>query len=257
MIPDSVITGCSKSFLKTIRLFPAALCCLLLHTPFLSAQSSDTELWIGPAIRYTFLKNFRFELEQQLRFNENISAYNFTYLEPGLRYRIGKKMHVQGQYRYSFIPSFTDIDVEEEEYDRQRLTLVFGYRTRLFGTPLGMAYRARFQHTIENTTERKFTYLRNRLELDYRINKQFSPFVSVEPFYRFNQRNVIQKYRYQAGVQVRLAPFLNMESSIHYQPEYHVQNPLNKWVVGMDFKVNLNRLLRSGQAKPAEETEED
>jgi hypothetical protein len=203
------------------------------------SQDSDVELWVGPVIRVSFLKRFRAEIEQQVRFHENISAYDFTLTELGLRTKIIKGLYFKTSYRYSFMSADSSRPADEE-YDEQRYKVDLSYGRTLFKSDLSFDFRTRFEDTRVNISGTKYTYWRNKLELSYNLSKLVDPFISAEVFYRFNQKNEIRKYRYTLGADWRISHSFDLSTYFHYQQQVHVKNPTRKIIAGLSLTFDIN-----------------
>ncbi len=168
----------------------ATLFILLSFT--LKAQTTDTELWTGGLFQFKLSGKFQIDFEEQMRFNQNVSKLQLGFTEVGLKYILNKHFAFKGNYRFIAKPG---------KYNRNRLTADIYYKWKNKNFPLSVNYRLRFQHTIENTTEKKFTYLRNELTLKYNLSKLLDPYAAYEVFYRFNTINRISTTRLYLGLQ--------------------------------------------------------
>ena len=107
---------------------------------FASAQLKDVQLWVGPVLKYNLGQKFRFEIEQQFRFNENISQFDYTFSEFGLRYKVFKYLNVKAIYRYSFMSS-GQTGSALDEYDKSRISFSASTGTEIFNTGINVGYR--------------------------------------------------------------------------------------------------------------------
>ncbi len=216
---------------------------LLLFSLRTNCQVSDVELWAGPIFRYSFLRIFRAEIEQQVRWNENISAYNLTFTEAGLRAKIIDGLYFKAKYRYSFMNNAPEEDPDDEEYNEQRYMLDLSYGRKLFNSGLSADLRVRFQESHQDITKKRFTYLRNRLELSYKVSGWLDPFISVEMFYRFNDINQVRKYRYTVGTQFEVTRYLEINPFVHYQQDVNVKSAEDKIRLGLEAVVDIDKFF--------------
>ena len=191
----------------------------------LNAQiSTDTELWTGGTFELRLNKKFRVDLKEQFRLNDTISSMKSTFTEIGLRYKIDKHFAVKGSYRFTIKPT---------KDNRSRLSLDAYYNWSKKKFPLAIQYRLRFQDTKESNTGSKFTYLRNKITVDYNLTKIVDPFLSYERYYRFNQKNEFRVWRFTAGLDWRLAKKIDLTTFYRYQKEINVKNPGAQHIIGI------------------------
>lgn len=191
----------------------------------LNAQNStDTELWTGGIFKLKLNQKFRIDLKGQFRFNDTISLMKSTFTEIGLRYKIDKHFAVKGNYRYIIKPS---------KNNRSRISLDAYYNWSKKKLPLSIQYRLRFQDTKERASGRKYTYLRNKITVDYNLTKLVDPFLSYERYYRFNQKNEFRTWRFTAGLDWRLAKKIDLTTFYRYQKEINVKNPSAQHIIGI------------------------
>ena len=173
-----------------IKIILATLFVLLFFT--LKAQTTDTELWSGGLFQFKLSGKFQIDIEEQMRFNQDVSKLQLEFTEVGLKYLLNKHFTFKGNYRFIAKPG---------KYNRNRLTADTYYKWKNITFPLSVNYRLRFQHTIENTTKKTFTYIRNELTLKYNLSKLPDPYLAYEVFYRFNTINRISTTRFYLGLQ--------------------------------------------------------
>ena len=207
----------------------------LLLPIWLSAQTEDSgrdnELWTGATLKASFHKKWRGEIEQQARFNEDISEFKNTFTEIGIRYKLHKFVAVKAQYRYT---------IRNDKNDRQRLSgdLLFNWKKKKF--PLRFQYRMRFQDTKEVESQRKFTFIRNRGKIEYNLSKLVDPYFLTEFFYRFNERNEFRAIRYSLGLEWRLSKEIDLATSFTSQREINVNSPGKENIFALRLSYTLD-----------------
>lgn len=202
-------------------------------------QVQDNQLWAGPVLRYDLNDRLRFYLEQQFRFKDNISKYDFTYTEFALRYTLLNYLDLKGIFRHSFIPG-NEPGSALKDYDRSRINLDASTGTEVFNSGLKVGYRLRYQHSWENTTRLSSNYLRNRIDLEYNLSKLADPYAEYENFFRFDNRNEFRQHRYTLGMIWRITGELDLDTYFRYQYEINVNNPETDYIIGLGIIYSIN-----------------
>jgi len=207
-----------------IKIALAVLFVILFST--LKAQTTDTELWSGGVFQWKLNQEFQIHIEEQLRFNKSISSLELGFTEVGLKYNLNKHFAFKGNYRFIAKP---------DKYNRNRLTFDTYYKWKKKAFPLSINYRLRFQNTKENTTEKKFTYLRNELTARYDLSKLLDPYISYEIFYQFNKINQFRVTRLYIGLYWRWSKRVNTTTFYCIQKDINIYNPGKKNILGIMF----------------------
>lgn len=203
------------------------------------AQFSDAQLWTGPMIKYKIGKKVRLDFEQQFRFNQNISKYDFTFSEFALKYSVFKYLDLKAVYRHSFIPS-GQTGTTIAEYDKSRFAFDLSTGTKIFQTGLKAGYRFRYQNSWENKTLVSSNYLRNRFDLSYNLSKLVDPYISWDSYYRLDKKNEFRQNRYTLGFEWKITKKLDIDSYFHFQKEKNVKNPETDYIIGLAFVYSIN-----------------
>ncbi len=204
-----------------------------------SAQVTDSKLYTGATLKYNINKKIRIEFEQQIRFNENISKYDFTFSEFGVRYEMLKYLDLKAIYRYSFIPE-QQTGNEISEYNKSKYTLEASTGTKIFNTGLKASYRLRYQNSSESSSTETSSYIRNRIELGYNLSKLVDPYASYESYFRLNGKNEFREDRYILGLAWKITNKLDFESQFIYQYEINVRNPETDYIIELGLVYSFN-----------------
>ncbi len=197
---------------------------IFLFTSLKGQQTTDIELWRGSTFQLRFNKKFRVDIEEQFRLNDTISSLKSVFTELGLRYRINRHFAFKGNYRYVVRPN-------NDNRSRFSLDAYYNWNKKKF--PLAIQYRLRFQDTKESNRGRKFTFVRNKLIVDYNLTKLVDPFLSYEIYFRFNQKNEFRTWRFTAGLDWRLSKRLDLTTFYRHQKEINVNNPEAQHIIGV------------------------
>ena len=203
------------------------------------SQNKDLKLWIGPSVKYNINNKFRVEFEQEFRFNEKISRYDFTFSEFALRYKVFKYLDLKTIYRHSFIPDGQTGSILQE-YDKSRVSFNGSTGTKIFETGIKVGYRLMFQHSWENTTKIVSNYIRNRFEIDYNLCKLVDPYASFESYYKLDGKNEFRENRFTFGLTWKVNDKLDIDSFYRYQYELNVKNPETDIIIGIGATYTFN-----------------
>jgi len=219
------------------------------------AQVKSTELWTGPVIKYNISKKLRFDFEQQFRFNENISRYNYTLSEFSLRYKVFKYLNVKAIYRYYLIPSDAETIPYVTKYNKSRFSFDAATGTNIFNKDIKISYRIRYQDTWKSTSEvsKHFIsttnssdhYIRNAFGLSYNLSKLVDPYLGWDNFFRLDGMNEIRQNRYTIGFEWKLTNDLDIDSYFHYEKEMNVTAPQSSYIIGLAAVYTFNYSKRN------------
>jgi hypothetical protein len=177
--------------------------------------SKSTESWSAAEFRYQPSKKFRFGIEHQLRFNENISVFDRTFTEFNGRYSFWdtynlNKYNFGLTYRYIFI---NDNSGEVEEIENH-------YRWDYYFSNEFKLNRLEFQNRIKYQRRKEIrdksiscicetrNYWRFKSGINYKIkNWKYDPYFSSEIFLPTNKREkrLHNRYRLALGTSVKIS----------------------------------------------------
>tara|TARA_B100000029_G_C17475043_1_gene923404 strand:+ start:674 stop:1324 length:651 start_codon:yes stop_codon:yes gene_type:complete len=139
----------------------------------------DTESWSSVGFQTKLPYSLKLDLEQELRFKDQVTSFKQTFTEVSVSYPISNRMKLFIPFRYSFY----------KDKNKQRISLGGSYRQNF--KPISIKYRIKLQRTYEN---RDFAdnIIRNKFTVDYKINKKMKPYISSEFFFL----DKLDKYQY-------------------------------------------------------------
>ena len=166
---------------------------LLVFTllPFVSfAQDEDLELWGSMKFSKKLTKKFRFELEEQIRWADSLSQYKKNFTDLGFKYKLHK--------RHSLMLHLRLVDeVDDGKYMRYHIDANSDFIRSNF--PLVFEQRIRFQKSwdADGVLDKKF--FRLKWGFAYK-NKELSPYIAHEYFWRLMEENSLSKQRSTIGI---------------------------------------------------------
>ena len=165
---------------------------LLFFTLSIMYGVDDNEFWTSITFEKKLPRSFKLELEQELRFKDQLSTFKQTFSEVSVSYKVFKGLRIKVPYRYVIF----------EDKTKQRLSLAGSYKFSL--KPISFKSRTKFQRTLEDE-EDPDDLIRNKLSIHYKWNKKIEPYVSGEIFHLHKTgKDQFDEYRFSFGLAVNL-----------------------------------------------------
>lgn len=221
------------------RLF--CLFSLLLGIENVHAQTTDIELWSGGALNLKMHKRFSVSAEQVFKFNDTISHFKSAYSELGAKFKVNRMFSFGLNYRYIENPPTKNA---------HRYSGDFIFNLGKKGFPLSFQYRLRYQHEAIVSNNNAEDYVRNKFKLDYNLFKLVDPYISLEPFFRFNGKNEFRAMRYEIGLEWRIIKNLQLTSFYRLQKDVNVKKPDRIHVVGLMLSYEIKTYEKKSKGTP-------
>lgn len=205
--------------------------CLFFNIVGAIGQIADNQLWSGATLKLGISKKLRFDIEEQVRFSNDISRLNITYTEGAILYDLTKKIRLKGGFRYI---------CEPYSHNRQRFTGDFSYDLSIKDFPLDFEYRLRFQHVFEEHTRESEDYFRNKLSADYNLSRLVDPFIEFESYFSLSNVYKFTTNRYIVGLEWRISRNIDLETFFMYEDEFGEINPEITKVYGIGLSYDLD-----------------
>ena len=143
---------------------------LLLQCAF---AADDTESWNSIGFEKKLPYSLELEFNQEFRLIDQLSTIKQTISEVSLSYKVLDGVRIFIPLRYAIF----------EDKVKQRLS--FGGSYKYAWNPVSLKYRIKLQRTYENGDFPE-DLIRNRITIDYKLNKKIEPYVSGEFFHLYN-----------------------------------------------------------------------
>lgn len=202
----------------------------LSHIGGLLAQNTDIELWGGGALNLKMHKRFSASAEQVFKFNDTVSHFKSAFSELGIKFKINRFFSIGANYRYIENPPTKNA---------QRYSGDFFFNLRKKDFPLSFQYRLRYQHEVRISNKNTEDYVRNKFTLDYNLCKLVDPYISFEPFFRFNGKNEFRIMRYAIGLDWRLIENLHLTSFYMLQKDVNIKKLNKSHIIGLMLSYDL------------------
>jgi long-subunit fatty acid transport protein len=208
--------------MKKITLYLSLLC-------FLSVKSqTDFGLWSNIAVEKEISKKMEIQLEEELRFNQNVGRLNSLLTEAGFKYKINKYYSLGASYRFTYYT---------ENRFGNRFTLSNQVKYKIEDFTLNYRLNLQTDFSTKDPVEYK---IRNKFGVDYKINKRWEIGVSGELFYSFYyNRNRFDRYRLAYGVDYSFKKRHKLSASLMFQQEFNVANPESDVILAFKYKYSL------------------
>lgn len=193
-------------------------------------QESDNQLWTGATMKFRLNKKLRFDLEEQARFNNNISKLNITYTEGGMKYDLNNHISLKGNFRYTYDPY---------SHNTYRYTGDFDYDWSKKKFPLRLKYRIRFQRNIEAHTLEAASYFRNKFSAGYNLSKPVDPYIEYESYFKLSFINKFTTNRFIIGLEWKISGNIDIDTFYMLEDEFGERNPAIKNVFGIGLSYDL------------------
>ena len=154
--------------------------------------ADENESWSSIGLEKKLPYSLKLEFEQGLRLKDQLSTFKQTFSEVALSYKIFKGIRVFVPIRYAIFQ------------DKKKQRLCFGSSFKYTISPISFKYRTKFQKMYENS-EFSEDLFRNKISIDYKLNKKIEPFISGEFFHLYVLGQYqIDEYRLSFGIEVDL-----------------------------------------------------
>ncbi len=179
---------------------------LIVIFSFASANAQDNTdviLWIGPAITKKIDDNFSAKYWGVVRFNQDVSTYQNNFSELFLNYKLND-IHAFGLgYRLTFL------ELDEPLPDAHWIMLDYKINAPV-SDALVLKNRFRYQLALDAKDIEAADFLRNILFLVPKTKFKIKPFVGIEPWFQLNDRNEINRLRYEFGFNYKILENFNL-----------------------------------------------
>lgn len=204
---------------------------VLLSSLFSSVAIAQTGLsmWNGIAIEKELSKKFEFQMEEEIRLVDNVSRINSLLTELGFKYKPNKYYRLGLSYRLTYQPENGSLG--------NRITLSNEARYKI--DDIALTYRLNLQQDFSNKNPIEYK-IRNRLGLDYKINKHWEVGTAAELFYSiYYNRDAFDRYRLKWGVDHRFNKHHSLGFTLIFQQEFNVPNPESDVILATKYKYSF------------------
>lgn len=201
---------------------------------------NDAAIWTGVKISKKINKKNLISLTQQCRFDENISQLGRISIGIDAVHKINKNLRINFGYNY-----LRKIDLNSGYFNENRIVL--GFTTKTNFRKFDFSYRniAQIRYKQYLTSEDgkiPKVYNRNRIAIQYELNKRFSLTNSYEIYIPLNKTEIIEinRLRSIAELNYKLSKKTSIRSYFLFQTQFHTDELIErKFVYGFEFSHEL------------------
>ncbi|MGB5419020.1 DUF2490 domain-containing protein [Algibacter sp.] len=216
------------------------LCMLFVKTS--DAQSDDTnhlESWNSIGVEYKLNKKWSFELEEQLRLDEDITEIAEYFTQLGAEYSLMKNFKLGGGLR--FIRE-NDNEGNVQGYENHfRFNVDATYKHKI--NDFQLKYRLRYQNKNElSVDDYANQQLRFKTGIEYNIKKwKLDPKFSAEIFNQIGQENDngFKKYRLTLGTDYKIKNFGTIGLFYRLEKELNETIPETTNIIGLKYTYTI------------------
>jgi len=240
MMMTDIPSVMKRLILKTVR-FSKLILCFILCTGFpeSNAQQKDFQGWTSVQASLQMNKKLNINIEEEVRFRENLSQIDRQFNDLGIGYRFNKYLKTSVYYRVLTEWEYPGYNVWKQglhgdialRYSTGRVQ--FGYRARFMSSRIN----------LKENNERIFGELMNRhkLSVDYDIKGlPLEPFIEGELFFVLqNGRNDLSNCRGWAGLKYSPGNTHEFRLKYGFDKEMMDKDPLTLYILSFSYSLNL------------------
>ena len=201
---------------------------LLLAVYFTSQAQTNFGLWTNIAIEKELSEKFELQLEEEARFENNPFKLDRLITEISANYKVNKYYKLSLSYRFSY---YLDGNIGN------RITLSNNVKYKI--EDFTLHYRFNLQ-TDFNTSKAIAYKVRNRIGLDYKINKKWETGIKTELFYSiYYYENMFDRYRISYGVDYKINKHHKISPGIMFQSDFNIVAPEKDVVLSIQYKYSF------------------
>ena len=152
----------------------------------------DNESWTSVGFDKKLPYSFKLQFEQELRIDNQLSTFKQTFSEFSLSYSVFKGFKIELPFRY----------MTYKDKTKQRVSFSGSYKYSF--KPVSLKHRTKYQRTYEKG-EIPEELIRNKLSINYRLNKKIEPYVSGEFIQLLDATNYpLDETRFSFGLTYKL-----------------------------------------------------
>ena len=207
---------------------------ILITIPFLGQAQvvSDAKLWTEISISKK-VNDFEFSFSEAVRFDENMFHIDKVFSEFGAAYKIVKGVYAGANYRFS-----KDNDYTSKNYNirhRFDLALMLKHKYENFR----FSFRTKYQVKNATPEENSPTFSRNKFAVKYKLENDFTPYISYEFYYQFNEQKVINRTRIALGSSYKINKQSALKFFYLFENRFNVKSLKHNHIYGVSYSFKL------------------
>lgn len=218
------------------KLYPFFFVCVLALGVLSACHAQeDARLWLKAGVKKKINQGLDLRLVSSVRLGENYSRVNSCFFQLSAEQRIvkGIKLGVDLRqiYRRKTTPAY---------HSRQRVSIWLDVKKNIL-SKLEVLYRPMYmrQYTDLYTSENGLLptdIIRNKIGLQYKLRKKYSPFVSCELYYRmrYDYRD-FNRIRYTLGMEYNFDKYNQVTAFYRIQKRLNENTPMTAYILAFEY----------------------
>ena len=188
----------------------------------------DNQSWTSVGFEKKLPYSFKLQFEQELRLDNQLSTFKQTFSEFSLSYSVFKGFKIELPFRY----------MTYKDKTKQRVSFSGSYKYSF--KPVSLKHRTKYQRTYEKG-EIPEELIRNKLSINYRLNKKIEPYVSGEFIQLLDATNYpLDETRFSFGLTYKLPKKNSIKIFFTLKNEDKTKkNPDEIGVFGLSYNFSL------------------
>ena len=188
----------------------------------------DNQSWSSLNFKIDAPFSTKLNIEQALRFEDNLSQFKQTFTEISISYKINDLMRIDIPYRYSIYKNKI----------KNRISI--GSSIKLNKKKIGTKYRLKFQNIKESDKPIEITF-RNKFTISYKVKKKIEPFIAYEIFNPYENRiRGIDETRISLGSQIKINKKRYIKFYYIHKKEDLLKAKNNSlYILGLDYSLSF------------------
>ena len=205
------------------------------------AHSDDAQFWMFIKLDKPLSKKLSIELDQQTRLTDNMHQLSYSFCDLGLRYKLSRYLHFGASYVFIINNSLYHNNSQPVSSYRHQYYAYVQFRYKLGNWKF--TNRLMFQPQVKDIYSSDVGrvpvyYCRNKIGIDYELNKRFTPYFDCDIYYLLNMNTSlgsrIHRIRYFLGTNFMYS------KRTSFGLYYLIQKPFNEIYSETDYVVGLN-----------------
>lgn len=200
----------------------------------------DIGFWGGVNVEKKLSKNFEINLEQQLRFYNNLTELDDYLVQFGAKYKINKHFKIGADLRYT-----RDAKRFNPTENNYRYNLDLDYRIKL-SKKLKLSYRLRYQQAFVKELPEygqsfsRVANIRNKIKMNYKLNDNNSLHFSAELFRRIEafRTPYFNQFRLYIGNEFKTKTG-KFNFALGYEQEVNTEYPLTFFFLKTTYTLKI------------------
>ena len=193
---------------------------------------SDAKLWTEISIAKR-VDDFEFSFSEAVRFDENMFHIDKVFSEFGTEYKIKKGIYAAVNYRFSKDNDYTSKNYNIRHRFDLALTLKHKYENFRF------SFRTKYKKKNALQEENSPSFSRNKFVIKYKLENDFTPYISYELYYQFNEQKVINRTRISLGSSYKIDKQSALKFFYLFENRFNVKTLKNNYIYGVSYSFKL------------------